>query len=184
VCGEALLSAANAEALAASVAEVVVPMRCEVEVLDDLKAVVFGQLTVQAARVWQFTTASVRAAFGQGWTGESLLASLNELTQHNVPWALRALLGERGRGQVREVGCCVVAEAKVIVEVVRLPGFVELAPTVAGSDGVFGVGRTVAGGRVRGGRGPVVGQCRGSAATESTRSRPDGRGEASCGGPP
>jgi hypothetical protein len=64
-----------------------------------------------------------------------LLASLNELTQHNVPWALRALLGERGRGQVRvrEVGCCVVAEAKVIAEVVRLPGFVELAPTVAGS---------------------------------------------------
>jgi hypothetical protein len=34
---------------------------------------------------------------------------------------------------VREVACCVVAEAKVIAEVVRLPGFVELAPTVAGS---------------------------------------------------
>ncbi|TCO59511.1 helicase-associated domain-containing protein [Actinocrispum wychmicini] len=150
VCGEALLSAGNAEALAASVAEVVVPMQCELQVLDDLKAVVFGQLTVEAARVleasaeslvedgarvWQFTTASVRAAFAQGWTGESLLASLNELTQHNVPWALRALLGERGRGQVsvREVGCCVVAEAQVIAEVVRLPGFVELAPTVAGS---------------------------------------------------
>lgn len=150
VCGDALLSAGNAGALAASVAEVVVAMPCEVEVLDDLKAVVFGQLTVEAARVleacavslgedgarvWKFTTASVRAAFAQGWTGESLLAALNELTQHNVPWALRALLGERGRGQVRvrEVGCCVVAEAEVIAEVVRLPGFVELAPTVAGS---------------------------------------------------
>jgi hypothetical protein len=150
VCGEALLSTENAEALAASVAEVVVPMQCEVEVLDDLKAVVFGQLTVEAtrvleasaeslvedgARVWQFTTASVRTAFAQGWTGESLLASLNELTRHNVPQALRVLLGEPGRGQVRvrEVGCCVVAEAEVIAEVVRLPGFVELAPTVAGS---------------------------------------------------
>nr|CEL13164.1 probable DNA-binding protein [Kibdelosporangium sp. MJ126-NF4]CTQ98852.1 probable DNA-binding protein [Kibdelosporangium sp. MJ126-NF4] len=150
VCGEALLSAGNAGALAASVAEVVVPMQCEVEVLDDLKAVVFGQLTVEAARVleasaeslvedgarvWKFTTASVRAAFAQGWTRESLLASLAELTQQNVPWALRALLGEQGRGQVRvrEVACCVMAEAKVIAEVVRLPGFVELAPTVAGS---------------------------------------------------
>jgi hypothetical protein len=150
VCGEALLSAENPEALAASVAEVVVPMQCQVEVLDDLKAVVFGQLTVEAARVleacaesmvedgarvWQFTMASVRAAFAQGWTGESLRAALDELTQQKVPWALQALLGERGRGQVRvlEVGCCVVAEAKVIAEVLRLPGFVELAPTVAGS---------------------------------------------------
>lgn len=150
VCGEALLSAGDAGALAASVAEVVVPMQCEVAVLDDLKAVVFGQLTVEAARVleasaeslvedgarvWQFTTASVRAAFAQGWTRKSLLASLEELTQQNVPWALRALLGERGRGRVRvrEVGCCVVAEAEVIAEVVRLPGFVELAPTVAAS---------------------------------------------------
>ncbi|WP_103338271.1 helicase-associated domain-containing protein [Amycolatopsis sp. CA-126428] len=150
VCGEALLSAGNAEALAASVAEVVVPMRCEVEVLEDLKAVVFGQLTVEAARVlaasaesrtedgarvWQFTPASVRAAFAQGWTAETLLAALDELTRQNVPWALRALLGERGRGQVRvrAVGCCVVAEAEVVAEVLRLPGFVELAPTVAGS---------------------------------------------------
>lgn len=149
-CGEALLSAGDTEALAASVAEVVVPMRCEVEVMDDLKAVVFGQMTVEAARVleasaessvedgarvWRFTTASVRAAFAQGWTEGSLLASLNELTQHNVPLALRVLLGERGRGQVRlrEVRCCVVAEANVITEVVRLPGFAELAPTVAGS---------------------------------------------------
>lgn len=150
VCGEALLSAGDAGALAASVAEVVVPMQCEVEVLDDLKAVVFGQLTVEAARVleacaeslvedgarvWQFTARSVRAAFAQGWTEESLLAALDKLTQHKVPWGLRALLGERERGQVRvrEVGCCVVAEAKVIAEVVRLPGFVELAPTVAAS---------------------------------------------------
>ncbi len=150
VCGEALLSAESTEALAASVAEVVVPMRCEVEVLDDLKAVVFGQLTVEAARVldaaaesmvedgarvWQFTTASVRAALARGWTAESLLAALNELTRHNVPWALRALLGERGRGQVRvrDVGCCVVAEENVIAEVVRLPGLAELAPTVAAS---------------------------------------------------
>ncbi len=151
VCGEALLSAGNAEALAASVAEVVVPMRCEVEVLEDLKAVVFGQLTVEAARVlaasaesrtedgarvWQFTPASVRSAFAQGWTAETLLAALDELTQQNVPWALRALLGERGRGQVRvrAVGCCVVAEAEVVAEVLRLPGFVKLAPTVAGSE--------------------------------------------------
>ncbi|WP_410667976.1 helicase-associated domain-containing protein [Amycolatopsis sp. cmx-4-68] len=150
VCGEALLSAGNTDALVASVAEVVVPMPCEVEVLEDLKAVVFGQLTVEAARVlaasaesltedgarvWQFTPASVRMAFAQGWTGESLLAALDELTQQNVPWALRALLGERGRGhvRVRAVGCCVVAEAEVVAEVVRLPGFVELAPTVAGS---------------------------------------------------
>ncbi|WP_433261154.1 helicase-associated domain-containing protein [Actinosynnema sp. CS-041913] len=148
VCGEALLSADNTEELAASVAGVVVPMPCEVEVLDDLKAVVFGQLTVEAtrlleasaesrvedgARVWQFTPASVRAAFARGWTGESLLTALNGLTQRNVPWALRTLLGERGRGQVRvrEVGCCVVAEPNVIAEVVRLPGFAELAPTVA-----------------------------------------------------
>ncbi|KOX34185.1 hypothetical protein ADK67_04330 [Saccharothrix sp. NRRL B-16348] len=150
VCGEALLSADDAESLAASVAEVVVPMRCEVQVLDDLKAVVFGQLTVEAARVleeaaeslvedgarvWRFTPASVRSAFARGWTGESLLAALEGLTRQDVPWALRSLLGERGRGQVRvrEVGCCVVAEAGVIAEVVRLPGFVALAPTVAGS---------------------------------------------------
>lgn len=149
-CGQALLSADDVEALAASVAGVVVPMPCEVEVLDDLTAVVFGQLTVRAARVlgasaesrvedgarvWRFTPASVRSAFAEGWDGESLLAALDELTGQNLPWALRALLGEPGRGRVRvrEVSCCVVAEADVIAEVVRLPGVVELAPTVAGS---------------------------------------------------
>ncbi|MFJ6671237.1 helicase-associated domain-containing protein [Actinosynnema sp. NPDC091369] len=147
VCGEALLSAGDAEALAASVAEVVVPMRFELEIFEDLRAVVFGQLTVEAARVleaaaesraedgarvWRFTPAGVRAALAQGWTEESLLAALDELTQRKVPWAL---LGERGRGRVRvrEVRCCVVAEAEVIAEVVRLPGFTEMAPTVAGS---------------------------------------------------
>lgn len=39
----------------------------------------------------------------------------------------------RGQVRLREMGCWVVAEATVIAEVVRLPGFVELAPTVAGS---------------------------------------------------
>ncbi|WP_306750060.1 helicase-associated domain-containing protein [Saccharothrix yanglingensis] len=150
VCGQALLSADDAEALAAAVAGVVVPMPCEVEVLEDLTAVVFGQLTVEArrvleaaaesrvedgAQVWRFTAASVRAAFARGWTAESLLAALTDLTRQDVPWALRVLLGEQGRGQVRvrEVGCCLVAEAEVVAEVVRLPGFVELAPTVVGS---------------------------------------------------
>lgn len=150
VCRKALLSADDVEGLAASVADVVLPMPCEVEIFDDLKAVVFGQLTREAARVldaaaesvvedgarvWRFTPAGVRAAFARGWTAESLLAELEELTQQNVPWALRVLLGERGRGhvRVREVACCVVAEADVIAEVVRLPGFVELAPTVVGS---------------------------------------------------
>jgi hypothetical protein len=149
-CGEALLSADDEQALTAAVAGVVVPMPCEVEVLEDLTAVVFGQLTVDArrvleasaesrvedgAQVWRFTAASVRAAFAQGWTAESLLVELNELTRQDVPWALRVLLGEQGRGQVRvsEVECCVIAEAEVVAEVVRLPGFIELAPTVAGS---------------------------------------------------
>jgi Helicase conserved C-terminal domain len=101
-------------------------------------------------RVWQFTAASVRRASAHGWTGESLPATLDELTRQNVPWALRALLGERGRGrvQVREVGCCVIAEADVITEVVRLPGFVELAPTVAAgaSSGPCGSGGAGSGG--------------------------------------
>jgi hypothetical protein len=86
-------------------------------------------------RVWQFTTASVQDAFAKGWTEKSLLSALDQLTQRKVPWALRALLGEPGRGRVRvrEVRCCVVAEAKVIEDVVQLPGFIGLAPTVAGS---------------------------------------------------
>ena len=76
----------------------------------------YGQLTVEGARVlgaaaesvtedgarvWRFTPAGVRAAFARGWTEESLPAALDELTQRKVPWALRALLGERGRGRVR-----------------------------------------------------------------------------------
>nr|BFE50419.1 hypothetical protein GCM10017745_38460 [Saccharothrix mutabilis subsp. capreolus] len=150
VCGEALPAADDVDALARAVAGVVVPMPCEVEFSDDLTAVVFGQLTVEAARVladaaesrvedgarvWRFTRASVRAAFARGWTAESLPAALEGLTGGGLPWALRVLLGERGRGRVsvREVGCCVVAEEGVVAEVVRVPGFVELAPTVAGT---------------------------------------------------
>jgi hypothetical protein len=92
-------------------------------------------LAEDGARVWRFTAKSVQAAFAQGWTGESLLAALDELTRQKVPWALRALLGERGRGQVRvrEVACCVVAEATVVADLVRSHGLAELAPTVAGS---------------------------------------------------
>jgi hypothetical protein len=167
-CGEQLVAAvedtrAGAEPmdtvanLAERVTGALVETPCTVLLQSDLTAVVSGRPTVavsrvlraaavsearDAAGVWRFSPASVRAALDAGWTAPQLLAELAGVSDRPLPQPLEYLVTDvaRRHGQVRVRGIrsCVVADEATVTEILHTRSLgklqlAQVAPTVLSS---------------------------------------------------